>query len=159
MIDRLVSDLMDYRRNADKEFSIWYGSAVEMSDSIDVEPSTPHTAKCWSKYRNNADHDSTESYYKRSIAVPFLDDIISQIRDRTKDCSHVEIFRLLPSVMFAKDYSTEEPSEILLTKFKNEIFDKGLHFRHEFKKWYKVWEQEISKSNKLVRYCCCKNKK
>ena len=39
--------------------------------------------------------------------------------------------------MFAKDYSTEEPCEILLKKFKNEIFDKGLHFRHEFKKWLK----------------------
>ena len=128
MIDTIVSDLMDYRRNVDKEFSIWYGFAVEMANSIDVEPSTPRIAKCWGKYRNNVDHDSAESYYKRSIAVPFLDDIISQIRDRTKDRSHVEIFRLLPSVMFAKDYSIEESCEILLTKFKNEMFDEGLHF-------------------------------
>ena len=81
MIDTIVSDLMDYRRNVDKEFSIWYGFAVKMANSIDVEPSTPRIAKYWSKYRNNVDHDSTESYYKRSIAVPFLDDIISQIRD------------------------------------------------------------------------------
>ena len=52
MIDTIVSDLMDYRRNVDKEFSIWYGFAVEMANSIDVEPSTPRIAKCWSKYRN-----------------------------------------------------------------------------------------------------------
>ena len=126
-----------------------------MANSIDVEPSTPRIAKCWSKYRNNVDHDSTESYYKRSIAVPFLDDIISQIRDRTKDRSHVEIYRLLPSVMFAKDYSIEESREMLLTKFMNEMFDEGLHFRHELKKWYKMWEQEITKRNTLARYCCC----
>ena len=148
MIDTIVSDLMDYRRNVDKEISIWYGFAVEMANSIDVEPSTPRIVKCWSKYRNNVDHDSTESYYIRSIAVPFLDDIISQIRDRTKDRSHVEIFRLLPSVMFAKDYSIEESCEILLRKFKNEMFDEGLHFRHELKRWYKMWEQEIIKRNK-----------
>ena len=84
MIESLVSDLVDYRRNADKQFSIWYGSAVEMANSIDVEPSTPPTAKCWRKYRYNVDHDSTEPYYKRSITVPFLDDIIFQIRDRRK---------------------------------------------------------------------------
>ena len=59
MIDTTVSDLIDYRRNVDKEFSIWYGFAVEIANSIDVEPSTPHIAKCWSKYRNNVDHDST----------------------------------------------------------------------------------------------------
>ena len=148
MIDTIVSDLMDYRRNIDKEFSIWYGFAVKMSNSIDVEPSTPRIAKCWSKYRNNVNHDSTESYCKRSTAVSFLDDIISQIRDQTKDRTHVEIFRLLPSVMFAKDYSTEESCEMLLTKFKNEMFDEGLHFRHELKRWYKMWEQEITKRHK-----------
>ena len=148
MINTIVSDLMDYRRNVDKEFSIWYGFAVEMANSIDVEPSTPRIAKCWSNYRDNVDHDSTESYYKRSMAVSFLDDIISQIRDQTKDRSHVEIFRLLPSVMFAKDCSIEESCEILLTKFENEMFDEGLHFRHELKMWYKMWEQEITKCNK-----------
>ena len=83
------------------------------------------------------------------MAVPFLDDIISQIRDQTKHRSHVEIFRLLPSGMFAKDYSTEESSEILLTKFKNEMFDEGLHFRHNLKRWYKMWEQKIAKRNKI----------
>ena len=148
MIDTIVSDLVDYRRNVEKEFSMWYGFAVEMANSIDVEPSTPRIAKCWSKYRNNVDHGSTESYYKRSIAVPFFDDIISQIRDRTKDRSHVEIFRLLPSVVFAKDYSIEESCEILLTKFKNEMFDEVLRFRDESKRWYKMWEQEITKRNK-----------
>ena len=138
---------MDYRRNVDKEFSIWYGFAVKMANSIDIEPSTPRIAKCCSKYRNNVDHDFTESYYKRSIAVSFIDDIFSQIRDRTKDRSHIKIFRLLPLVMFAKDYSIEESCEILLTKFKNEMFDEGLHFQHELKQCYKMWEQEITKRN------------
>ena len=34
MFDTIVKDLMDYRRNVDKEFSIWYGFAVEMANSI-----------------------------------------------------------------------------------------------------------------------------
>ena len=130
MINTIASDLMDYRGNVDEEFSIWHDFAVEMATSIDVEPSTPRIEKCWSKYRNNVDHDPTESYYQRSKAVPSLDDIISQIRDRTKDRSHVKVFRLLPSVMFAKDYNFVESWEILLTKFKNEMFDEGLHFQH-----------------------------
>ena len=50
--------------------------------------------------------------------------------------------------MFAKDYSIGESCEILLTKFKNEMFDEGLHFRHELKRWYKMWEQGVTKRNK-----------
>ena len=96
-----------------------------MAKSIGIKPPTPCIAKYYSKYGNNVAFDSTESYYKRSISVPFLDDIIFQIRDRTKDCSHIEILRLLPSVVFAKDYSTEESCEILLTIFMNEMFDQG----------------------------------
>ena len=46
MFDTIVKDLMDYRRNFDKEFSIWYGFAVEMANSIAVEPSIPRIAKC-----------------------------------------------------------------------------------------------------------------
>ena len=44
MIDAVVSGLMDYRRNVDKDFSICYGFPVETANSIHVEPST----KCWS---------------------------------------------------------------------------------------------------------------
>ena len=76
--------------------------------SIDAEPSTPCIAKCWSKYKNHVYHDSTESYYKRSVAVILLGDIISQVRDRKKGCSRIQIFRLLLSVMFAKGYNIEK---------------------------------------------------
>ena len=34
MFDTIAKDLMDYRRNVDKEFSILYGFAVEMANSI-----------------------------------------------------------------------------------------------------------------------------
>ena len=76
--------------------------------SIDAEPSPTCIAKCWSKYKNHVYHDSTESYYKRSVAVIFLGDIISQVRDRKKGRSHIQIFKLLLSVMFAKGYNIEK---------------------------------------------------
>ena len=50
--------------------------------------------------------------------------------------------------MFAKDYSTEESYEILLTKFKNKMFGEVLHFRNELKRWYKMQELEITKRDK-----------
>ena len=40
--------------------------------------------------------------------------------------------------MFARNYSTEESCEILLVKCKNEMFDRGLHFQHELKRWYEM---------------------
>ena len=71
--------------------------------------------------------------------LPELDDIIYQIRAKTNDRSYFEIFRLPPSVMFAKNYRTEESCEILLTKFKNETFDERLHYQHELKSLDKMW--------------------
>ena len=53
-----------------------------MANSIDVEQSTINSLH--RKYWNN-NRDSIESYYKISIAIPFLDDINSQVRDRKKD--------------------------------------------------------------------------
>ena len=107
---------MDFRINGGKEFSIWYGFAVEMDHPISMQPSHPQMAKCWSKYWNNVDHDSPESYYRRSITIPFLDNIVSQVRYRVNDRSYAESFRLIPSVMFEKDYSIKEPCLVLLKK-------------------------------------------
>ena len=39
-IDIIDSDLMDYRRNVDKEFSNWYGFFVETTNSIGLESSS-----------------------------------------------------------------------------------------------------------------------
>ena len=61
------------------------------------------------------------SYYKRIVAIPFLDDINFQLNERMKDRNHVETFTLLPSKMVSESYSNEETAESLQAKYQSEM--------------------------------------
>ena len=63
------------RKNVDRQFHDWYEQAVKMADSAGVELSMPCIPKCCSRYRNNLPSETLEEYYKKNLAVPFLDDI------------------------------------------------------------------------------------
>ena len=57
-----------------------------------VVPEAPWTTgrQC---HRDNPEHASAEEYYRRIITIPFLDNIVSQMRNKTKFCS------LVPSIL------------------------------------------------------------
>ena len=50
---------------------------------------------------------------EESLAIPFLDDINSQLEYRLKDRNCIEIFAILPSIMFKRDYNLEITAKIL----------------------------------------------
>ena len=64
----------------------------DMTKSIDVEPSLPRTARFWSRYRNNVPGEDSETYYRRSVAIPVMNDLITIFQDRMSDRNHKEIF-------------------------------------------------------------------
>ena len=53
--------------------------------------------------------------------MPFLDDINFQLEDRLKDRNPIEVFAILPSVMFEKDYNLKITVKILLEKYHNKM--------------------------------------
>ena len=90
-----------------------------------------------SRYRNNVETDGPESYYKRSVAIPFLDAIIPDIQSRLKDRDHVEIFGLIPSVMLSS-FNMEATLKSLQEKFSSELGNGGLNLSAEIKRWKKM---------------------
>ena len=76
------------------------------------------------------------SYYKRSVAIPILNDINFQLSERLKDQNHVDTFILLPSKMFSESYSIEETAKSLQAKYQSEMTNDGWHFCSELKRWY-----------------------
>ena len=59
MIDQIISDLKDAKRNIEKEFKEWFKFATDMATSVGVDPEKPRPAKCCSRFRDNA--TSTDS--------------------------------------------------------------------------------------------------
>ena len=82
------------------------------------------------------------SYYKRTAAIPFLDDLYFQLSEKLKDRNHVEKFTILPSKTFFESYSIEETAELLPAKYQSEMTNDGCHFRSELKRWYNFWKDK-----------------
>ena len=64
--------------------------AVDMAISVGVEPNLPRTARCWSRYRNNAQGEDSETYYRRSIAISVMNDLITNLQDGMSARNHTE---------------------------------------------------------------------
>ena len=92
------------------------GSKVKLREVVNTVPSVSRLAKSWSRFRANVENDAPLSYYKRSLAIAFLDDINSQLEHRLKDRNYIEAFAILPSVLFERNYNLEITVEILLEK-------------------------------------------
>ena len=145
MIDKVLRVLRDIQLNIDTEFKVWLTFAVDMAKSVGVEPSLPRTARCWSRYRNNVPGEDSETYYRRSIAIPVMNDLITNFRDQMSDRNHTEIFALLPSICLSPDFDIEQSSAKLYELLKTEFNLATLFtiFRSEVKRWLKYCEYRI----------------
>ena len=79
MIDQIFSDLKDVKNNTEEEFIAWFKFAVDMGVYVGIHPEKPRTAKCWSNFRNNVPSTDNESYYRRPIAIPVMDNLINNL--------------------------------------------------------------------------------
>ena len=77
MIDKVLSVLRGIQSNTGTEFKVWFTFSVDMAKSVGVEPNLPSTARCWSRYCNNVPGEDSETYYRRSIAIPVTNDLIT----------------------------------------------------------------------------------
>ena len=105
VIDIVMSDLKRYWENIDKDFKICYKLPKTRAQLVNVQPSVPRLAKRWSRSRCNVENDALKSYHKRAVAVPFPDDVNSQLQGRLKDRDHIDISAFLPSIMSANIYN------------------------------------------------------
>ena len=85
MIDQVISDLKDTKRDIENEFTEWFKFATDMAASVGVDLEKPRTAKCWSRFRDNIPITDCKSYYRRSIAIHVLDNLINNLEDRMAD--------------------------------------------------------------------------
>ena len=76
MIANVISKLKGFRDNVDIEFEHWFNFAVKLGKEVNAVPSVPRLAKRWSRFGPNIVDDGPLSYYKRSLAILFLDDMI-----------------------------------------------------------------------------------
>ena len=146
MIDQIISDLKHTKRDIENEFKGWFKFATDMAAPVGVNPEKPRTAKCWSRTSTDC-----ESYYRLSIAVPVMDNIIDNLEDRMADRKHTEIFSLLLSVCLLEHFNLGTSTEELIKHFQEDLQCKILTtFRSKLKRWVKQWR--IETENRKAEY-------
>ena len=149
MADKVLIDLLVIQLNTDTELKVWFTFAVDMAKSVGVEPSLPRTATSWSRCCNNVPGEDSETYYRRSIAIPVINNLITDFEDRMSDRNHTKILALLPSICLFPDYLFI-PCLPILNKALQKLFKTEFNsatpftiFRSEVKRWLKDCKYRI----------------
>ncbi|CAG2218417.1 unnamed protein product [Mytilus edulis] len=77
--------LQDVRDNIGEFHAKWYSQILKMADDLDVTPSKPRTCGRQTT-RSNVPCESTEDYYKKTIAIPLLDHMLTEMNSGLVTC-------------------------------------------------------------------------
>ena len=78
-IENIKKTYYEERRNIEIRFHYVYEVAVELARLVNVEPDMPRIVQR-QKYKNNNPANTPEEYYRRNIAIPFIDHIESELK-------------------------------------------------------------------------------
>ena len=109
-IETVKTAVSKARSEIDTFHSRVYEQALAISQSIDVDESAPRVARR-QLHRSHVPASNTSDYYKRSLTIPLLDHLISELNSRfDTSCSQnlLEFMQLLPSEI-SKEASTLGP--------------------------------------------------
>lgn len=86
--------LNDVRANIDERFSEWFMEAEELAKTVDVTPSI--SRRCGRQtQRENCPAETLEIYYRRVIAIPYVDDLLSGMEARFSSLTSTAIQTLM----------------------------------------------------------------
>lgn len=114
-IQIIIEILEEKRANVDAYFASLFKISTEIASSVGVTPSQLPRTCGRQNNRNNVPAESLEEYYRRTIAIPFLDHMISELKRRF-NAKHAELFvlsRLICSNVYIQ--SAEQIAEIAQT--------------------------------------------
>ena len=95
----MIDELSKIRSN-DGILHGWYVQAEMLASEVDVTPQVPRIAgrQC---HRENVEHVSTEEYYRRTVVIPSLDNLLEQLRERFGNTQIIasKLMNLVPSIL------------------------------------------------------------
>ncbi len=116
-------------------------------------PQVPRTASR-QQHRENIEHSSTEEYYRRSIILPLLDNLIQQMNDRFGSTQMIvaKLINLVPSVITT---FTELSYEDATSFFKDDLPSSSL-VPTEVWRWRQKWCQVDAAEQPATLYTALK---
>ena len=96
----VIKALEQLRTDVDSVHQGWHEEATKMAGNIEVTPSIPR--RCGrQRNRDNTPAESSETYYRRTVTIPFLDHLISEMKWRFSETQRKAVLglSLVPAAM------------------------------------------------------------
>lgn len=145
MVDSSIKKIGTIRENIDKVFSSWYNSEIlPLASSVGVSECVPRKTSL-QRNRTNVPSDSPREHYKRAIAIPLLDSLMGQMKDRfSGDRRHAHgLLHLVPSVIKSTSATESIESDHVLESFMS--WESDLPFPRslgsELRRWNALWHE------------------
>ena len=75
MVAEVAETYKEERENIDENFDKIYSHSIQIAEHVGTEVSMPCTARR-QQHRNNSEMSSSKDYYKKTVAMPFLDHVL-----------------------------------------------------------------------------------
>ncbi|SMN02068.1 hypothetical protein SPONN_425 [uncultured Candidatus Thioglobus sp.] len=136
-VTAVISELVAVRGD-DKVLHAWYMQAQSFAADVDVVPEVPRTTT-HQRNRANVDHTTAEEYYRRSVVIPLLDNLIVQMQERFGSSQTVasKLLDIVPSVMC----NTESTFDDLVAFYEDDLPNSSL-IETELWRWKAKWERQ-----------------
>ena len=138
MIDEVISNIHALRSNIDETFDVLYKQTQTLADTIGSVEETPRTIA--QRFRANVPAENPQEYYKRSVLIPFIDELLQQLNDRfSMDNRHVIqcLFSIIPSLIV--DNANIQGIAADLTQFEEDL-PSLKSILSELQQWKLYWQ-------------------
>ena len=104
----------------------------ELAETVESAESIPRRTVV-QRHRNNVDADTELEYYKRSLAIPMVDDLLQHLKDRfsADECWPVSaLLQLVPKVIVKQTNIPISLAEFIKSPGKKSYISDCTHFSH-----------------------------
>ena len=124
-IESVKSSLERNRSEIDVFHDRVYDAVLVLAQSVGIDESSPRISSR-QQHRQNVPAENTKEYYKRTLTIPILDHLISELDERFDADSSlvvVEFMELLPSTIIGHDQSHLQLSKLtnLVSCYENDL--------------------------------------
>ena len=141
-IDTVIATLQEVRTNCSKYHQIWFEKVVSLSEAIG-NGAVQMPRRCEKqRHRDNVPATSAEKYYLRSITIPLLDHLISELKSRftPHHKAALQAFVLVPSVLVTLTEEEARSSvQSLVAMYENDLPSPET-IESEFDCWRTKWK-------------------
>ncbi|XP_066916952.1 52 kDa repressor of the inhibitor of the protein kinase-like [Clytia hemisphaerica] len=147
-VDNVIDSLQECRDKVDDLHKEWYETAVEFALLHGTQPSIKRIAG-QQTLRANFATDSTSEYYKFSLTIPLLDQVLSELRSRfsPENRIHLNGNYIRPNIVIS---STDWKEKIyqFATQYEKDLPEK-VNLKAELRQWEIYWRKISTKGNLL----------